>query len=199
MTVAARLAVAAAVAALAGCTSGDRSPSGPPSLPSNPSRSHLVAVARLDPCPTSRAASGSALPDVTLPCLGMGPAVHLAGLAGAPTVVNVWGSWCGPCQSEAPHFAAVYDAVKGRVRFLGVDDEDDPNSALDFAAHVRPPIRYPSVVDEDKKVLLALHETAVPMTVFVAPSGRIAHLTLGPYRSSAALRADIRRYLGVAA
>jgi thiol-disulfide isomerase/thioredoxin len=188
----------AGAAALAGCTTSSRA-TAPPNLPSNPPHARLVAAAHLDPCPMSRTTRVSALPEVTLPCLGAGPRVHLAGLTGMPTVVNIWGSWCGPCQVEAPHVSAVYDALKGRVRFLGVDDEDDPDSALDFATHVRPPIRYPSVVDEDKKVLLALHETAVPMTLFVTSSGRIAHTTLGPYRSAAALRADIGRYLGVAA
>jgi thiol-disulfide isomerase/thioredoxin len=139
------------------------------------------------------------LPAVTLPCLGGGPPVELAGLRG-PLLVNVWGSWCLPCQKEAPYFTAVYDADRTKVRFLGVDDEDDPNSALDFATHVRPPMRYPSVVDDDKQVLLALKSSgpiAVPTTLFVAASGRIVHRTISDYSSAAQLRADLARYLGV--
>jgi cytochrome c biogenesis protein CcmG, thiol:disulfide interchange protein DsbE len=172
-----------------------------PALSGNPSRAHLVAVADLDPCPTTSASPPrSALPRLTLPCLGAGPAVDLAGLAGRVTVLNIWGSWCVPCQEETPHLAQVYNEVKSRVRFLGVDTEDDPDSALDFAAHVSPPMRYPSVVDQGKKVLIALHlSSAVPATVFVDAAGRIVHVTLLPYRSAAALRGDLARYLGVAA
>ena len=92
----------------------------------------------------------------------------------------------------------MYDDISNRVRFLGVDDEDDPNSALDFAPHVDPPMRYPSVVDDDKLVLVGLHgPVAVPSTVFVDAAGRIVHRVSAPYTSAAQLRADISKYLGV--
>jgi cytochrome c biogenesis protein CcmG, thiol:disulfide interchange protein DsbE len=164
-----------------------------------PSHAQLVARAALDPCPPSQAGRiPGGLPDVTLPCLGAGPRVHLAGLRGTPTVVNIWGSWCGPCQAEATYLATVYDELRPRVRFLGVDTEDDPNSALDFAPHVAPPMHYPSVVDDQKKVLVGLQLlSAVPSTVFVDASGRVVHKSAVAYHSAAAVRADIARYLGV--
>jgi cytochrome c biogenesis protein CcmG, thiol:disulfide interchange protein DsbE len=193
------VAVVLAMAALAAaaCTSSKHDVAPSVNLPSNPSHARLVQTAGLDRCPTSLPGRTSQLPDVTLPCLGNGPRVHLAGLHGRPAVVNVWGSWCGPCQAEAKFLSTVYDEAKSRLLFIGVDDEDSVDSALDFAAHVTPPMKYPSVVDNDKKVLLALHSTAVPMTLFVTADGRIAHTSPGPYRSAASLRADIARYLGV--
>lgn len=190
---------AVATLLLAGCTGSSGGPRFPaPSFSPNPKHSQLVATADLDPCPsssTSVAAGG--LPNVTLPCLGKGPAVRLAGLTGIPTLVNIWGSWCGPCQKESRYLAQVYDQLRGRVRFLGVDDEDDPDSALDFAAHVTPPMRYPSVVDDDKKVLVAMGTSEVPITLFVDGSGKVVHRNFGPYRDVATLRADIAHYLGV--
>lgn len=189
----------ALVAALASC-SGSSGTAGPePSFSPNPKHSELVARAHLDPCPPSQSTSvAGGLPDVTLPCLGDGPSVHLSGLVGKPLVVNIWGSWCGPCQAETRYLAQVYDAVKGEVRFLGVDDEDDPDSALDFAPHVTPPMRYPSVVDDDKKVLLGLHgPVAVPSTVFVDAAGKVVHQVSAAYTSAAQLQADISHYLGV--
>jgi cytochrome c biogenesis protein CcmG/thiol:disulfide interchange protein DsbE len=196
LRVVATLALLAGV--LAGCSSGHPSEvSFTP--PPGPSHAALVARAHLDPCPPSSAGSADrALPDVTLPCLGDGPAVRLAGLRGTPTVLNVWGSWCGPCQTEAPYFASAYDALKGRVRVLGVDTVDSTDSALDFAPHVTPPMRYPSVVDGSKKVLIGLRlPSAVPTTVFVDAGGHVVKIRPGPYRSEASLRADIARYLGV--
>jgi cytochrome c biogenesis protein CcmG, thiol:disulfide interchange protein DsbE len=186
---------------VAGCTGGsghggDRGPTPPP----GPDHQRLVAAADLDPCPHSGGAAASGgLPDVTLPCLGAGPAVRMASLRG-PLVVNIWGSWCGPCQQETPYLASVYQQLRGRVRFLGVDDEDDPDSALDFAAHVRPRMRYPSVSDDDKAVLVGLHgRVAVPMTVFVDATGRVVHVRVAAYTSAADVLADIDHYLGVAA
>lgn len=170
-----------------------------PDFPKPPSYAELVQRAALDRCPASTAAHpAKSLPDLTLPCLGAGPAVHLSGLVGTPTVVNVWGSWCGPCQTETKYLSTVYDAARGKVRFLGVDTEDDPKSALDFAPHVSPPMHYPQVVDKDKKLLIALNiPSNVPTTVFVAANGRVVRVFPGAYRSAAQLRDDIRRYLGV--
>jgi len=181
-----------------GCSSSSRS-SFTPDFPKPPSYDQLVARASLDPCPTStKAHPHKSLPDLTLPCLGHGPAVHLAGLSGAPTVLNIWGSWCGPCQAETRYLSSVYDDAKGKIRFLGVDTEDDPKSALDFAPHVTPPMRYPQVVDKDKKLLIGLNTpSAVPTTVFVDAAGRVVHVTHLAYRDASSLRADIRRYLGV--
>lgn len=189
--------LAALVLALTGCTGGGSSGD---NVTPGPNHAELVARAALDPCPASIAGGhvSHGLPDVTLPCLGNGPAVHLAGLRGVPTVINIWGSWCTPCQEETKYLATVYDAMKPRVRFLGVDTEDSSDSALDFAPHVTPPMRYPSVVDEQKKVLIGLDLiSAVPSTVFVDAAGHVVHKEAVAYGSAAQLRADIARYLGV--
>ena len=192
-----------AAVSVAGCTGssgGDNFPA--PSFSPNPKHSQLVAAAHLDKCPPSQSASVSGgLPDLTLPCLGAGPAVHLSGLVGKPLVLNIWGTWCGPCKAETQNLSTVYDELKPRVRFLGVDTEEvSRDSALAFAPHVRPPMRYPSVLDNNKAVLLGLHGfVAVPSTVFVDASGKIVKQVSSAYRSVAQLKADIARYLGVTA
>jgi thiol-disulfide isomerase/thioredoxin len=164
----------------------------------NPTHTQLVAKAALAPCPASTAAAVSGgLPNITLACLGQGPQVRLSGLAGKPTVVNVWGSWCVPCQAEMQYLSSAFNADRSAVRFLGVDTVDDADSALDFDAHVTPPVHFPSVFDENRKVELALHLEGTPDTVFVASDGQIVHTHLGAYYSTAQLQADISRYLHV--
>lgn len=179
-----------------GCSAGSSSPhrdTGDAGI------ARLVDRAHLDPCPPSSATPvKGGLPDVTLPCLGQGPEVHLAGLTGTPSVVNVWGSWCVPCQEESSALSTVYDALRSKVRFLGVDTEDSPGSALDFGAHVTPPVRYPSVVDNNRAVLLGLAKAAgPPETAFVDASGVVVHVHTGPYHDAAELRSDIATYLHV--
>jgi thiol-disulfide isomerase/thioredoxin len=198
----ARFAVAlAGLLAAAACSSSSLDTPGDHASNDGGGASHarLVAKAHLQPCPPSSANPvPGGLPNVTLACLGNGPAVHLAGLTGAPTVVNLWGSWCVPCQAEAAVLSSVYDAERGKVRFLGVDTEDSTDSALDFGAHVTPPVRYPSVVDPDRKVLLGLAKApGPPQTVFVNARGAVVHVHVGPYTDAAALRADLRTYLQV--
>jgi thiol-disulfide isomerase/thioredoxin len=192
------LGLVAIAAVTAGCSaSSSGGASGPPVTP-GPSRAGLVAAAHLAPCPASASTTtAGGLPDVTLPCLGDGPPVHVAGLRGMPTVVNIWGSWCEPCQHEMTYFASTYDADRSRVRFLGVDTVDSDDSALDFAAHVSPPMRFPSVVDEDKKVLLGIAADAPPVTLFVNSAGRVVGRHPGGYTSASQLHADIASYLHV--
>ena len=191
-------AVGAVLLVGAGCTSSRGSGAGGGLDLHNPTHAQLVARAALAPCPASTAAPVSGgLPDVTLPCLGNGPQVRLSGLAGKPTVVNLWGSWCPPCQAEMQYMSSAYDADRSAVRFLGVDTVDDADSALDFDAHVTPPVHFPSVFDENRKIALALHTEAMPDTVFLAADGRIVHNHPGEYHSTAQLQADISRYLHV--
>jgi cytochrome c biogenesis protein CcmG/thiol:disulfide interchange protein DsbE len=184
--------------ALVGCTSSGSSSQPAPSRSVDPDYGRLVARAHLSPCPASTATplASDALPNLTLPCLGDGPAVHVAGLRGKPTVVNIWASWCENCQREDPYFAQVAHDLGGSVRFLGVDTDDSSSSALDFLAHVS--IHYPSVVDADKQFLLGVGGSlGPPVTVYVGANGEIVHKKYGEYRSAADLRADIAQYLGV--
>lgn len=196
------VAVAALLVATATACSGSPAASVAPG-PGGDSASltKLIAAADLRPCPSSSSAAVSGgLPDVTLPCLGKGPAVHMAGLTGEPTVVNIWGSWCAPCQAEMAYLSAAYDADRGQVRFLGVDTVDEADSALDFDAHVTPPVRFPSVFDEDRKVLIDAHlPPSPPVTLLISAAGKIVHTEHGPYKSTKQLQADIATYLHVSA
>lgn len=190
------------LALLAGCSGSSGGDDGfpAPSFSPNPKHSQLVAAAQLDKCPPSQSTPVSGgLPDLTLPCLGRGPAeVHLAGVVGKPLLVNIWGTWCGPCKAETRYLSTLYDDLRPKVRFLGVDTEETSHDAgLAFAPHVQPPMRYPLVLDNDKKLLIAMQTSDVPITLFVDASGRLVHRNFGPYRSLDALRADVGRYLGV--
>jgi cytochrome c biogenesis protein CcmG/thiol:disulfide interchange protein DsbE len=143
--------------------------------------------------------TGGGLPSVTLPCLGNGPAVNVAGLSGTPAVVSVWASWCTSCGAELGYLATVSDQLGKRVQFLGVDTEDQSDSALSELPATRPPVRFPSVVDEDKHVMLGLHAAGPPETALVNSAGRVVHVHRGAYASAAAVRADIATYLHVSA
>lgn len=42
------------------------------------------------------------------------------------TIVNVWGTFCGPCKREMPDLAKVYEEYKDRLGFLGVVSDIAP-------------------------------------------------------------------------
>jgi len=60
---------------------------------------------------------------VELECLDGKEGAQLGGLRG-PMVVNVWGSWCGPCKEEMPVLRAFYEKAKDKVQLIGVDVEE---------------------------------------------------------------------------
>ncbi len=101
---------------------------------------------------------------------------------GKVVVVNVWGSWCPPCIAEAPALQRVWEQTESRgVQFVGIDTRD---GAAQARAHQRKfGVTYPSVFDDDGRVLLAfrgtLPPTAIPSTLVLDRKGRIAARILG--------------------
>lgn len=69
-------------------------------------------------------------------------------------VINIWGSWCGPCRTEAPELQAVADAAKGKAVVLGIDVRDDRQAALDFVTDRG--ITYDSIYDAPGRTLARL-------------------------------------------
>ncbi len=121
--------------------------------------------------------------------------MRLATLRGTPMLVNIWASWCGPCQREVPYLQAVHEDSGGRLRILGIDNVDSSGSALDFAAHAG--MTYPSAVDKQGTVLRSTGAVGPPVTLFVSSDGAVVHTKIGPFADESGVRRAVARYLGV--
>ena len=145
----------------------------------------MKAEAGIPDCPVSDADASvvhDGLPDVTLPCLGGGREVHLAGLRGVPSVLNFWSQTCGPCRTESPILQRVHELAGDRVRMVGVDWQDPrPSYAIGFAEELG--LTYPQIADPEGATRAPLRITALPITVFVTADGRIVHTESGPVES----------------
>src|SRR3954470_2037819 len=117
---------------------------------------------------------------------------QLAALKGHPVVVNVWGSWCGPCRLEFPSFQQQAVRFGRQVAFLGVDARDNRGEAKGFLRDF--PVTYPSVEDPDESVLGKLGGRGYPSTAYYDRNGKMLFLHQGPYRTDADLNADIRHF-----
>ncbi|MGW0735857.1 TlpA family protein disulfide reductase [Streptomyces sp. NPDC002851] len=108
-----------------------------------------------------------------------GKKISLADYKGKVVVVNVWGSWCGPCRVEAPYLQKVYEETRSKgVEFLGINTRDTSKGpAIKFEEDHG--ITYPSLYDPSGKLILrfpkgSLSPQAIPSTVVIDRDGKIA-------------------------
>ncbi|MGW0785261.1 TlpA family protein disulfide reductase [Streptomyces sp. NPDC002913] len=112
-----------------------------------------------------------------------GKALDVADYKGKVVVLNVWGSWCGPCRAEAKHFAKVSkDTADQDVQFIGINTRDTQRAAaVNFEQDYG--VTYPSLYDPTGKLLLrfpkgTLNAQAIPSTVVIDRNGKLAARTL---------------------
>ncbi|MGH3874572.1 MAG: TlpA family protein disulfide reductase [Pseudonocardiaceae bacterium] len=109
-----------------------------------------------------------------------GTTVSLARYRDQVVVLNVWGSWCGPCRSEATDLVRVAGATVGqRVQFIGIDVRDSRQAGADFSRDFA--LSYPSIFDPPGRTLLALTgipRSVVPLTIVLDRRHRVAAVFL---------------------
>jgi thiol-disulfide isomerase/thioredoxin len=93
-------------------------------------------------------------------------------LEGTPVVANVWGSWCPPCEAEAPHLAEVSAEFEGQVQFLGIDILDGKEAARDFI--LKYDWQYPSIFDPTGAIRDGLGYVGQPITIVYDRRGNVA-------------------------
>lgn len=144
--------------------------------------------------PVDEPVPGKRLPQLRLACLTPGPDVDLSHLRGRPTLVNVWASWCGPCQREMPVLQQAHERLGDRVRFLGVNTQDSAASAAAFLAETGG--TYPNVVDFEAELLARLGIPGMPVTVILDAEGRVVATHVGELKEDS-LNALLSDSLGV--
>lgn len=104
--------------------------------------------------------------------------VRLAELRGTPMLINLWASWCTPCQREAPLLRAFWrDASKSRVLFVGINTQDRRADAIAFDGYYR--LDYPNLHDPRGLGLDAFSGNGLPETYFVNATGQIVAHVVG--------------------
>ena len=109
-----------------------------------------------------------------------GRTVSLQRYRGQVVVLNVWGSWCGPCRAEADDLVRVATATADQgVQFIGIDVRDSRQAGADFARDFG--LTYPSIFDPPSRTLLALKgipRSVVPLTIVLDRQHRVAAVFL---------------------
>ena len=109
-----------------------------------------------------------------------GRPLGVADFRGQVVVLNVWGSWCGPCRGEADDLERVATATApAGVAFLGINVRDDRDAARDFLTNFA--VSYPSLYDSAGRSLIGLRgvpRNVVPTTIVLDREHRVAAVFL---------------------
>ncbi|MEU8027733.1 TlpA disulfide reductase family protein [Streptomyces sp. NPDC049099] len=108
-----------------------------------------------------------------------GKTLDVARYKGQVVVINVWGSWCGPCREEAQYFSKVSKQYEGKgVQFVGINTRDTSTTPA-VAFEKEHGIGYPSLYDPSGKLMLrfekgTLNPQLIPSTLIIDRHGKVA-------------------------
>ena len=113
---------------------------------------------------------------------------------GEVVVVNLWATWCGPCQAEVPVLSRVADDMqKQGVKVIGLslDEGDRERKVAEFGrrVHMSYPVAFPEQMSQ-----MAVGMDGLPTTILVDRKGRVALTYVGSV-GEGELRSDLERLL----
>ena len=131
---------------------------------------------------------------VLLKCLDGKSTIDIGQIKG-PVLVNVWGSWCGPCKEEMPIFVDFYSKYKEKVSLIGISvEEADVQNARDFIKLYG--MSWPNLDDPDGSTR-GTFGMGVPVTLFIDAQGGVVYKKIGVVTTIEELERDTQKYLGV--
>jgi len=55
-----------------------------------------------------------------------------------PVVVDFWAEWCGPCKMIGPHLEALSDELRGRVKIVKLNVDENQQTAIRYGVRSIP-------------------------------------------------------------
>ena len=105
-----------------------------------------------------------------------GGTLALADMRGKVVVVNLWASWCGPCEAEAPHLVALAEKYEGKpVELVGIDYRE-PSKETGAAQAKAWGFTWPSIFDKTGTSAIEMQGVLAsqPSTAILDTEGRVA-------------------------
>lgn len=129
------------------------------------------------------------LPDITLQALDGRP-VNVTDFVGAPVVVNLWATWCPPCQREMPVLAEAQRKNAG-ITFLFADQGESAAVVRPYLS-ARVPLLRNVLLDSAGQLPVHVGSQALPVTLFFSANGVLTGKHVGAL-SEAQLAQELAR------
>jgi cytochrome c biogenesis protein CcmG/thiol:disulfide interchange protein DsbE len=138
----------------------------------------LVAGLRRDPRELPSPLIGKPAPVFELPVLESSERkVRSSDMRGQVWMLNVWASWCGPCEIEHP--LLVDFAGRSRVPLVGLNYKDKPEAARKWLQRLGNPY-IATLVDAEGRAGIDLGVYGVPETFVIDRQGIVRFRQAGP-------------------
>jgi thiol-disulfide isomerase/thioredoxin len=141
----------------------------------------------------ARHGSGPAnLQGLTATCLADGSATDVTQAVAGPVLVNVWATWCAPCQDELPVLSQ-YAAEAGATPVVTLAVDSEQSTAIAMLTDLK--VNLPSLLDRDGSVRRALKvPDTLPASYLIDAQGAVRFIgDPRVFPSVAAVRAAVSR------
>jgi thiol-disulfide isomerase/thioredoxin len=107
-----------------------------------------------------------------------GPSRKLTDFRGKPLLINVWASWCGPCQQEMASLERLaWQEHKIPFAVIGISTDDYPDKAKALLDRTHATISH--FIDRQLQLENLLGAARLPLTVLVDGNGRVVAKIFG--------------------
>ena len=125
--------------------------------------------------------AGDPAPAFTATSLDTGSPLSLTDYLGQTLLVNLWATWCHPCETETPYLQSVYERYQDRgLRLLGVsvDRRADHDAVIEFVEEFG--VTYDIALDPDALSRDLFRARGLPTSVLIDREGTVAFSWIGP-------------------
>ena len=120
-----------------------------------------------------------------------GERLYGSDLKGRWLILHYWASWCDICMSEMPVVEQFYQGIPQDKARLFLVNYDQLSKAQIYQLLKKAKVTAPSLADNPAQLFGIKNADALPMTVVVAPNGKVKDVLYGP-QTLADLKREIR-------